>query len=241
MQEREKSLTNQEFFDKRKKKFHLLFLCTMMISRRTYLFLLIFLIVMFFAEREIPLPEKIFLGDFSIGIETSFADLPREDRIKTYYKAGVKFGKSLDYLSAVNEFEKVLILDPKHEKALLWLGWLYRRLGREHEDKKISFQKAAIDYYKKAIEVRKRASSYNELSSLYLELEMYPEAFEAADKAIEIDPDNARAWHYRGMANRFLGNFPEAKKDFEKSLELDPDNAVVEENLSIVKDILSIK
>jgi tetratricopeptide (TPR) repeat protein len=212
-----------------------------MTSKRTFLFLLFFLVVMFFTEKEIPLPEKIFQGNFSIGIETSFADLPKEERIKMYYKAGVEFGKSLDYLSAIAEFEKVLILDPEHEKALLWLGWLYRRLGREHEDKKgISFQKA-IDYYKKAIEVRKQTSSYNELSSLYLELKMYQEAFEAADKAIEIDPDNARAWHYRGLANRFLGNFSEAKKDFEKSLELDPDNATVEENLSIVKDILSIK
>ncbi len=52
----------------------------------------------------------------------------------------------------------------------------------------------------------------------------YAEAIQFFDRAIEIDPSMADAWHDRGMSLRALGKDEEALKSIENSLELEPLN-----------------
>jgi Flp pilus assembly protein TadD len=52
----------------------------------------------------------------------------------------------------------------------------------------------------------------------------YEEAIPYFDKAIEIDPSHAAAWHDRGVCLRELGRDAEALKNFVKAVELAPDN-----------------
>jgi len=42
-------------------------------------------------------------------------------------------------------------------------------------------------------------------------------------KAIEIKPDNARAWGNRGVALYLLGKCEEALKSFDRAIEIKPD------------------
>ena len=182
-------------------------------------------------------PGSILKRAADFFVETVFAgDRSDKKRIEKYYESGIEQGKSLQYYQAVQTFKQVLSINPKHENALLWLGWFYRKLAMEQSEEKEAMLKKSVDYYQRAIEVEKRAESYSELASVYLDLRMYTEAKNAADKAIEEDPENARAWNLRGLAHRFLGNFSEAKSDFEQSLELEPDDFVVEENLFSVSN-----
>ena len=48
------------------------------------------------------------------------------------------------------------------------------------------------------------------------------EALKAYNRAIELDPNNARAWSGRGSALHELGNYGEAVQTYDKALELDP-------------------
>lgn len=182
-------------------------------------------------------PKSLLKQAAGLFVGTVFAgDHSDKKRIEKYYESGVEKGKSLQYYQAVQTLKQILSIDPKHENALLWLGWLHRKLAVEQNEEKETMLKKSVSYYQRAIEVEKRASSYVELASVYFDLRMYEKAKDAADKAIEEDPENARAWNVRGLAHKFLGDFSKAKSDFEESLELEPDDFIVERNLSSVSD-----
>lgn len=52
----------------------------------------------------------------------------------------------------------------------------------------------------------------------------YPEAIRCFDKALEIDPALAAAWHDRGVCLRELGKDEDAIRSIDKSCELEPEN-----------------
>jgi tetratricopeptide (TPR) repeat protein len=51
------------------------------------------------------------------------------------------------------------------------------------------------------------------------------EAIRCFDKAIELDPQDARAWNNKGNCLRLLGRHEEAIRCFDKAIELDPQDA----------------
>ena len=53
----------------------------------------------------------------------------------------------------------------------------------------------------------------------------YPQAIEHYTKAIELNPQMARAYYNRGNANSALEEYEEALKDYSKAIQLDPDYA----------------
>jgi tetratricopeptide (TPR) repeat protein len=55
-------------------------------------------------------------------------------------------------------------------------------------------------------------------------------AIEALNRAIEIEPEKARAYANRGVANFRLGDFEQAVKDFDSALEIDPGRPVILSN-----------
>ena len=60
-------------------------------------------------------------------------------------------------------------------------------------------------------------------SGLQILQERYPEGFRSAMRAIELAPNDARAWANKGMALLHLNNLPGALAAMDQSLECDPD------------------
>lgn len=56
------------------------------------------------------------------------------------------------------------------------------------------------------------------------ELDKYVRALEELDKSLEINPENADIWSYKGSALYILGRYEEALDAFDKSLEINPKN-----------------
>ena len=52
--------------------------------------------------------------------------------------------------------------------------------------------------------------------------EMYEEAIEDFSAAIELDPEEAWAYHFRGWTYAVLQKFDDAIKDFTKAIKTDP-------------------
>ena len=50
-------------------------------------------------------------------------------------------------------------------------------------------------------------------------------SIEGFDKAIELDPDYAAAYHNRGISYSDLGQYQRSIEDYDKAIELDPDYA----------------
>lgn len=58
---------------------------------------------------------------------------------------------------------------------------------------------------------------------LFLNNSSFGDAVSYLDKALELDPNNAPSYYYRGLANVGLKKSAEARADFERVLVLDPD------------------
>src|SRR5450755_2574949 len=51
------------------------------------------------------------------------------------------------------------------------------------------------------------------------------EAIASFERAIRVNPNNANAYLYRGIAYRSRGEYEQALSDFDRAIELDPNNA----------------
>ena len=133
--------------------------------------------------------------------------------------------KSL-YQDAIRELDKAIELDPQNKDAWNYRGsFLDTRLNRSAE---------ALLAYGKAIELDGENAGDNEsLSNAWsgkgtalAKLGRYNESFEALDKAIELNPQNAAfVWLSKGKALNESGRYDEALAAYDKVIELVPDSA----------------
>lgn len=72
--------------------------------------------------------------------------------------------------------------------------------------------------------------SYLKQSDALLEQGDYQQALQYYEKALKLDPKNARAWNNKGKALGWLGRDEEAIKSYEKAIELDPKYAPTWDN-----------
>jgi len=81
---------------------------------------------------------------------------------------------------------------------------------------------AAITHYEDALEIeQERGEIYVSYALVLVEKKYYDDALEAAQKAIELDSEDARAWYARGRVQRLMGQNDEALEALTKSVELD--------------------
>ena len=66
------------------------------------------------------------------------------------------------------------------------------------------------------------------------ELGRHGEAIRCCDRALEIDPESAIAWHNKGVALRNLGRHGEAIQCYDRALEIDPKNGSAWNNKGVV-------
>ena len=73
---------------------------------------------------------------------------------------------------------------------------------------------------------RLKSNTYIKLTALYLQNAQDKEAFDAYDKAIEIDPNNEDIYCNRAQVHAMKNNFAECFKDFETCLEINPEHKI---------------
>ncbi|PPS23142.1 tetratricopeptide repeat protein [Brachyspira murdochii] len=171
-----------------------------------------------------------FTSDIHINkLETFSYD---ENFINDIYKHSAKYLKSLDKLISLSkeDFE-----DYKIE--------LYKHRGDVKTD--LNMYDDAIEDYKKALklnpnyieakkaleEADRKLKEYNLNKSFdnyyiegvnYYNKKQFEDALKTLNKAIELDPNKAKAYLYRGVSQLVMGRNEEAIKDFDKAIELDP-------------------
>ena len=88
---------------------------------------------------------------------------------------------------------------------------------------------------------RKDAEYYFEQGFAKAERKRYEEAIKDCDKAIEINPNYAKAYNNRGFAKADLQQYEEAIKDYDKAIEINPNYAKAYNNRSVAKQLKTIK
>ncbi len=146
------------------------------------------------------------------------------DAYEQYLRAHKLFIERSSIPGAIAAFEQAVAADPEFARAQAGLAAVYVIAP--------SWGQIDRDYYELATDVAERAIELNPDLALpyavvgYALKERMPADFKAAsdnyDKALELDPNEATVWLWRGLLNVALGYFDRARSDIERCLELDP-------------------
>jgi tetratricopeptide (TPR) repeat protein len=123
-------------------------------------------------------------------------------------------------------YERALAINPFHTRALnnLAIG-----LGRRGHTAR------AIALHQRAAAIAPLdADPFVNLSAVYLSMQRFPDALDAADRAIQLDERHVDAHNNRGIALAQLGRNGEARAAFEAALKIDPRNTDARRNLTVV-------
>ncbi len=156
---------------------------------------------------------------------------------------------------AIEYFESVIEQDENNIKALFNLGLTYRKKGDADKAVEFSLRAVEVDpdrlyvhqnlafaYEAQGNEDGMIAELENELNrhpdepslsgiavrlaAIYLERDLHQEAFDAAIRAVQLEPD--AAFHHAMLADVHMHNaaYPQAIESYEKAVSLDPDFAL---------------
>ena len=136
------------------------------------------------------------------------------DSIEAYY-ARALIG---DENHSMQDFYKLLTIEPKDSKSYLYRAWTYKELKKGD---------LALDAFGKAIHsasgTRERAEAYYDRGKYYYaDRRDFSLAVRDYTDAIRLNPKEANYYFYRGSSYSNLGRSDLAYADFNKAIELDP-------------------
>lgn len=104
-----------------------------------------------------------------------------------------------------------------------------------------NFQKIPIDFIEKVVQIPEYVDSHTQsvlysstIASNYFKLKQYPKALEKCQRAIELDSENANAWHNKGVVLYHLETYEEAISSLDKAVALDSSDTYSWHNLANV-------
>lgn len=141
--------------------------------------------------------------------------------------------------SSIENFSKVIEINPKFKETYFYRGMLYMLLG----DKMVEYGRQGLDaknmmklkkdyeisqLYKNAVSDLSKAikldsnniDAYYIRGQVYRELEDYKNAIEDFNKVIKDSPNAYNAYYSRGLCYQALNQEKEAQADFDKAKEL---------------------
>ena len=142
----------------------------------------------------------------------------KSDDTNTYYYRGIAYLTKKDFDLAIEDFSKVVEMDPEYVGTYYYHGLAYLFKG--------DFDDLAIENLNKAIEQNSdhadayyyRGAAYNFKGEVELAIKDYT-------KAIELKPDYADAYYNRGTAYFSKDEAKRAIEDYTKAIQLKPDHA----------------
>lgn len=178
------------------------------------------------------------------------------------YNLGVVLERQNRLQDAISAYENAVNADSKHFPSHFHLGLAYQRAGRYEDSRKVLEQAAALQSGN-ALVHRALAVSYEKLAQyeraelairralkidgndvmslvnlgiiLMSKVSSNPlEAANVLEKALEIDPRNAKALTALGWANIELGRHTQAESVLRKALEIDASNSFAHNNLGVL-------
>ena len=148
------------------------------------------------------------------------------DLVDGHLELGSVLKQSGDEQGALDEFAKVLKLDPSNPTALVWQGQTYARLNR-WVDAERTFNRVLQERPNNWL-------AYNELGAALNMQGKYQEAIEKFRAATLAAPGNAQAFANLGGEYLQIGDFAQATESLKKSLALAPDDlAAVNTSLAL--------
>lgn len=141
----------------------------------------------------------------------AFADFPGE--AEAYYEYALFLHKLNDPAGAMRQMEEVLKREPKHARALNYIGYTWAEEGRNLEEAKAYIEQAVALLPKDGF-VR------DSLGWVYYQQGDFPAAVRELELAVALSPDDPTIFEHLGDAYLKNHDTPGARKAYGKSLEL---------------------
>lgn len=141
----------------------------------------------------------------------------RQEEVETSFRAGQAALRHGDFARAIEEFKKVLTLDPSLLEAEVNLGLSYQGLLQYD---------TAVRYLDKALRERPNLVGLNVVAGMdYLKLGSPDKARPFLERALKLDPSNRDAHEAMALYHLSQENFRGAAVEFRQIAALDPDKA----------------
>jgi Tfp pilus assembly protein PilF len=143
---------------------------------------------------------------------------PRFQLAMAYFQAG-------HYPEAIEDFEKAAQIEPPNFDLLVDWALAYDGVGKPAE---------AIAKLRQAAALEKSAHVYSQIGMEYGKMGQYPQALDALDMAIRLDPNfmGGMSYVYRGDVFNVQGNKLQAAQEYRHALAIDVNNSVAREKLA---------
>ena len=152
-----------------------------------------------------------------------------------FYNLGVLYSRIKNFDKSIENYRKVLLLQPKHVETLVNLSSVYREIDKNEslsllreayeispDETNVCLSLAQIykDLFdnKKSLEVLyqllsrvQSAEAHSLIAINYMDLLNYSEALKEYNIALALEPSNLNFLHGKAMALKYLGMFDEAK------------------------------
>lgn len=140
----------------------------------------------------------------------------------SHYQLGISLAASGNQKSALNAFNKVIAMSPKHK------GAMFRKASLQV---KIKDYEGAVEILESLVnQLNDNARVYYLLSVAYEGLDNIDKAIENLTKAIELDPDEIKFHQHLGFLNVRKDDHQTAAKSFTKVMELEREREQDEED-----------
>ncbi|HLA44082.1 MAG TPA: tetratricopeptide repeat protein, partial [Aggregatilineales bacterium] len=156
------------------------------------------------------------------------APAPSPELIKAeeYYEKGVKAGQNGDFLTAIDEYSRAILLNPNFVEAYSERGSAYHNAG--------DVEKAGADWMK-AVELAPddRLTPVRRSLYFYSVEKNLQKSRDEAEKGVLLNPNDSDALAQRGLVRCDLGDYDGAIEDFNRALELNAHDLVIYMNRGV--------
>ncbi len=182
-------------------------------------------IFMYFDSSKEKLERSVSASEKALILDQNLAE--------AHTARGLAVSLNLRYADAEKEFDRAIELNPKLYETYFFYARTCRQQG--------NFQKA-VRLFRKASEVRPDdyqsplflASAYRKLKLIEKANENSQRALVLAEKHIQLNPDDARAWYLGGGALADLGQIDKAIEWCKHAIKIDPNDPRVQYNASCI-------
>lgn len=136
--------------------------------------------------------------------------------------------KNKQFQKALQEYQRVLKLNPSNNQARNNLGLVYKDMG--------DLDRAATEYMQFIAREPNNAKAYHNLGTIYYLQGRFPEAVQEFRKALAVDGNNVESYVNLALAYKRQGRTGEAAQVFEHVLSIDTQLAEAHYNLALLME-----
>lgn len=146
--------------------------------------------------------------------------------VMLHFNRGVINYQQKDLSGAIEEYKKVIQLDPRNLEALNNLGVIYKDLGKYREAK---------EHFQKALAINPNSAKvHNNLGLIYYLRGDHGRALAEYKEALASDPDNLESYTNLGVLYKKIGDLARALESFRKALSINPFHPETNYNLGLI-------